>query len=752
MSDAYIPVATLPSGATLGGREIICDGINANRLNDGIPADARIWGIRPPTAAQQAAFTAGMAEADNSTTGGITIGPHLFAVTFAVVIGGVIIAESAPIQSAAFPVANANGQVVLTGIPVSDNAAVNARVLYMSVTGGNILFQVPPVPASGAATVTQGSNTVTQTSGTALTAQMIGMSILVGGVVYAIANIAGNTITLTNPYLGAGGAGVAYAIIHDGAPALLDNTSTALTVDLPDGALSATQLSDTNDLLPVAPFVRSNQNQLALGGQVAYTTGTVAVVNGSHTIAFTGAAVTRAFEDRQIQVAGDSLAYTILFVNEGAQTAILSALYAGATHTGQTFQITSDASTLYLSNPLPGNIEGYGVLAPGSEIIVGGDDQDVINGIGVCRGNWVVGKKQNLYLLTGTGVSLTQDRVSTQIGVASHHTMVQDDHGNCIWYAGASGVYVMSTNQPLCMSRILTPLFQSGVNHARDSWAHAVWYAARKWYILWVTRAGENNITDLCLIADLSQGIENAVWLGPALEQIRWWPQQLPAVNSSTVLFPDGQQRVLVNGYDGNVWLFDVGELDGVANMSCQGTVSATDSATYLECNDSWFQDDTAAATNCQGAVVTMLSGAAAGQRRLVSANAGCRLTIDLTLGGYFSPAPAIGDTLMVGGYGSYWTPPWLTAQSSRTKRWQTVVGQFDNFGADVRLDQTVHRAGRVFSAGRQYLPASQRDRATAALGCTGEILEMKLSTTGPAQPWKLRNLTVTADTGGGIR
>jgi len=162
MSDTYIPIDWLPSSARLGGREIIVDGINANRCNTGLGSALRLWGVRPPTAAQLAAMTAVA-----GTGGSMTAGEHIVAVTFAVTTpGGVILAESGPIQSAAVAV-TANGKITIGNLPLSDNAAVNARVVYMTLAGGSELYRVTAqatvadnVTTSYEITVSDGSLTV----------------------------------------------------------------------------------------------------------------------------------------------------------------------------------------------------------------------------------------------------------------------------------------------------------------------------------------------------------------------------------------------------------------------------------------------------------------------------------------------------------------------------------------------------------------------------------------------------------------
>ena len=73
-----------------------------------------------------------------------------------------------------------------------------------------------------------------------------------------------------------------------------------------------------------------------------YTTGTVAMTQGSTALTFTSATLTAGMAGRKIQMNGESQWYDILSVNTGASTAVLVQAYQGTTDTDATFVIFQD--------------------------------------------------------------------------------------------------------------------------------------------------------------------------------------------------------------------------------------------------------------------------------------------------------------------------------------------------------------------------------------------------------------------------
>ena len=121
----------LRSDATLEGWVAICDGVNANLISDGVTT--RILGIRPPLTAPSVA---------NGSGSNVDAGDHLVYVTFAIVMAGQIICESNPQSATVTYTAPGGTGMAVTSIPLSDNDAVNARILYMTSAGGSVPYRV----------------------------------------------------------------------------------------------------------------------------------------------------------------------------------------------------------------------------------------------------------------------------------------------------------------------------------------------------------------------------------------------------------------------------------------------------------------------------------------------------------------------------------------------------------------------------------------------------------------------------------
>jgi hypothetical protein len=667
---------SLPSSARLGGREIICDGVNANLCNRGKASELRMLGIEEPLSAPTATV---------SDSGAVTKGKHIIAVTFAIIESGVIAVESNPILTEAVDVEDDGVKKISLGsVPVSGNPAVNARVVYMTAADGNKLYRV-----------TEGAS-------------------------------------------------------------IADNTSTEFDISIADASLTATEVSYANAPLPACPFVVASQLQIALAGAVTYSKGTSAIGGGGGNPGiwrtFFDAGLTRGCIGKRIVFGSSAETFTIKDFTENTQVALLD---RACFDVSETYRIIGqDGGTVFFSNPLPGNIEGYDPTSALSSCSVGYDDGDVITALGICRDHFVACKKRSTHLLTNNGAQWTPLTVSTQIGCASHHTMVQDGRGNAIWYGGAGGVYLMqggesliATNRPENISRQLEEFLRTQVNHARDHMAHACWYAPRKWYMLWLTAVDQSDVTDLLLVADFSESLEGV--------PCKWWVMRLPAMNSRVELFSDNEARLLVSNYHGQILVFDVGNVDGMADAaSVLGVITEVASdGSYLVCMAEYFSDPDGG-TKPDGAVVTILSGAAKGQRRLLSSvTDGTKLNMDTTLyGGKFDPLPAVGDLVMVGGYESYWKTPRMVMAEPTQKRWQEAVIGTRDLGGQPECEQSVTSRGRMSVCGRTPLPVALRDESVVRLGCFGEDMQLKVGTSRPAQPWQLDTVTVRCVNGGETR
>lgn len=661
--ETLVSTDRLRSEARIGGRQCVADGVNPNLCNDGNSANLRIWGIRPPLTDPTAAVAA---------SGSVTPGTHLVAVTFAIVKAGAIFVESNPKDTVSVEVGAAGNRINLTNLPISDNDAVNARIIYMTKAGGSTLYRL--------ATST---------------------------------------------------------------PTVADNTTTSYAITLADTALSAVELSYANEFLPAKPYVTEYNSRLLLWGDVPWTRGTVAVTNGSPTVAGTGTQWTRALEGRRLVVAGGQLAYQVSAVDVAAQELTLTANYQGANASAQAYRLVGAANDLYVSSALPLSPEGYDLANPNSVIPVREDDQDEPRGFMRTRDLLYLAKRRHVYLLNGSGpANYDITEVSRAHGLASNWAWCQVQGGAVAYYAG-DGIYALSANVPVKISGPIDAIFAAEVNHELDERAHMVYYARRNLLLLWVARLGETRVLDKVIVGDCAR------WP----EFVSWWEFRLPATISRVFLPSDGIERVMLGTHHGTVWVWDVDDVDcpDAAAITLRGTITATDGAGYLEDSNAYYGTHTLAGTQ-----VRMLSGAAIGQRRFVSASTTTRLTIDTRaeFGGYFDPVPAVGDFYALGPIESYWVSPDLSLGTSHRKRWlQTscVTGKPAN-GSRLGVHQYTDGQGAMLLRGRTVLRPAWRQQHLVRHQDRSEYLRLRFGNEGPREPWVLRRFTVSAATGRGFR
>jgi hypothetical protein len=523
-----------------------------------------------------------------------------------------------------------------------------------------------------------------------------------------------------------------------------DNTTTTYLVNVADASLSAVELSYANEYLPAKPYVAEYNNRALLWGDVPWTRGTVAVTNASATVTGTGTQWPSTMRGRQLVVADGQLAYTVASVDTGAQTLTLSAAYQGSTATGAAYRLLGEANDMYVSSPLPGSPEGYDISDPNSIVRVKEDDGDRPTGIMRTRDLVYLGKRRHLYLMTGaTPATYDFTEISRDKGLASHWAWGQIDGGPVVFYHG-DGISLMDTNQPRKISGPIDAIFNAEVNHALDEQAHAVYYNRRNLFLLWTARRGESRVMDKVIAGDFSRYPD---W-------VSWWEFRLPARVSKVFRPEDGIERVVLGGFHGQLWVWDCNDVDcpQAPATTLEGTVTATDGTSYLEDDDAFFGDATLA-----GVRVTMLSGAAAGYSRLVLRNpTASRLNFDTRadFGGVWSPAIAAGDRYTVGAFESYWTTPDLSLGRNENKRWLTtqVLTGKPTGTTSVDVHQYASGDGMMRLRGVQRLYTAGKQDHLVRHSARSEFLRLRFGATGPAMPWALRNFTVRAADGRGIR
>jgi hypothetical protein len=540
------------------------------------------------------------------------------------------------------------------------------------------------------------------------------------------------------------------------AATIANNTATTYDLDVSDAALSEIEYSPANTLLPAKPCVAALNSQIVLGGDLPYSEGTVDVENGSDEVTFTDAALTRAMEGKSLAVAGSSTVYVLTAVDVDTQTAMLHADYQGATAAAQPYRLSHENSLLYLSNVLPGNIEGYNPLGAMQTISIEQGDGQSIVGLGIAQpqpvnlgsanGTLVVLKTKSAYVVRGTPTQYdVQPLVGAAGGVGPLAGITIDD-GSFVWYAGAAGIY---RYHPSSGAGKVTPpdldaLFADEINHERDPWAHMAWLPSRKWLFLWVTPAANATVPSLLLVGDFSRvGHDDDM-------PVRWWTCRLPATCSRLVTW-QGNPLLLLGTEHGAVWGWELG-----SSEAADALVNRRHALTDVDA-DAGTLDVTSlglpTGEDLAGVPVYVLTGAAAGQLRYIAAATDTQLTLDVRddWGGPLDPAPAVGDLILIGAIASSWSTPEMTlASPSVIKRWHQTLWDFAAADGVLRLDVAADLGGQLRPRGSSILPAHRQARTVVPHQLRAQRAQFTLSS--PEVQWTLRSIGVQAAGAGEVR
>jgi hypothetical protein len=657
----------LRASATLGGREIICDGISANLCNDGY--SLRLWGVRRPASAPTATAS--------NAGGSVAEGVHLVAITYAIVKAGNIVFAESNCQDTEISVTVAAGQnrIALTNLPASDNDAVTHFAVYMTTAGGSELLRVALVPIA----------------------------------------------------------------------------STSYNITAADTALELIPLSYANALLPAKPFVAEHNNRLLLWGDLTWSRGTAAVTQNSATVTLTGTATTRAWENKKFRLANTATAYAISAVNTATGQLTLATNYLGATATGQAYEIAGDPHDLYISNALPLSPEGRDLEDGNTIIPIAQDDGDQPRGLMTDRSLVYCAKRRHIYLLAGDGpANYQREEITKSGGLAGHRAWAQLGDGPIMYYGADGGIYLLSGNTAARVSQPIDPFLSSGVNHARDEWAHAVYYAPLNWWLLCLTAAHQSRVADCWLIADCSRGYTR--------DTVSWWRWTLPAATSRVLVGPDGVERLILGDYHGGLSVWGAAATDGADYAAAVAThTGVITSATTSAITEATANFAAATVGDLIGVQVAFLSGACAGERRFIASHATNTLTLDTRaeFGGPLPSAPAAGDRYQLGRIDAYWDSP-LFGSVREQRRWLQLEAHTDRLagGGPIDVQFLGQHHGITQTHHRRRLAAESHTSFVVPLSARLSLAQLRFTntTTTTAAPWRLRDFTLRAGTARGVR
>lgn len=600
-------IASRPNASVqLGNRLFHFDGINTNRVDDGNPTNPlmlRMNGILPPTTAVTLAQPGG---------GNVENGVHLVYVTFVIIVAGTALVESNPSPVATITVAGGPKQVDISAIPISTNAAVNGRRIYVTSAGGNspvkVLTNVAELQNNTATTYAYNTADVNLSSIPLLTSNAVlptscyaasyGNRLIVGGSIGKI-----NEVLFTNASLN-------FSVISG--PILLDGDTGKAII-----------LSDSITAYTIATVNESAQ------------TGTLTVAYQGTTSVARGDLVT-IIGDPNLVTIGNPIGENI----EGYDP-LADAQFEVGQDDGQ-----------YLR-----------AIKPFHQTLVFGKARAIYQLVG------------DIITDPTTGPSYRIDIITNKVGIASHFAAQNMQGGGLIFYGG-DGIYLLDNSTPVKVTGLIDPLFDPSiesaitlggedcrVDHTYDEVSHGVFNPVTQQYFLWVARQANSTAIrkclDLCIMLDFKK--KNS------LSQPSAWAFLIPASLSLGYQDVVAQKfRVLIGTYHSKMLELFGGYRDGIPTISTGSTnylfkVSAVTAATATSGTRLTFsavapyggyQDVTGGS---MGLPVVGVSGARKGVFRVIKNYVSSNIVeIDEEL--YATNTFAVDDIVTIGGYQALWT------------------------------------------------------------------------------------------------
>ena len=244
---------------------------------------------------------------------------------------------------------------------------------------------------------------------------------------------------------------------------------------------------------PPALCVRAWRGRLVLGGTAEYTAGSITVQVGSEDTAVINSPGNMRLYDvgARLVIEDEARVFTITAVNTSGGSPVsytLDAECSGA-HSADAYVLYWDGPAVYLTDPLPENIEGY---AAGNLVYANDGHGNRTVGIAESAGNLLVLRRDRVDLLEGA----EQDWQLLPVpggppGCVSHRTIADKDAPAVFWYAGKRGIWALVGGEAQEIGAPLRSILEDTVDHDYDDWTHGVWDAELQMYHLWLFQAGD---------------------------------------------------------------------------------------------------------------------------------------------------------------------------------------------------------------------------------------------------------------------
>ena len=341
--------------------------------------------------------------------------------------------------------------------------------------------------------------------------------------------------------------------------ALAANTYTDLAEDDDlDIGVTINLESDGMELtIPPCRYVRAWRGALVCGGfrrRAVEFTGTAS----SAVLTIAEGDVTADDIGCRVSIDGESVTYQIVGVS-GTSVTLDSAL--AASYSDVKMAVWRDNDVVYVSRPLPGNIEVYS--AENGRLITNSSADNEITGIAANGSYAYIFRRDKVEILTGTPENPSLEPFpASPPGCRSHATIADTHSPFVIYYAGRNGVWVITGSEAKRLSASIDPLVRGGVDHSQDEFAHAVYDPGSGMYFLFVFsinwRRSGIRMPDMVLMYDTVAGT--------------WTRGEMYASRSG--LWRDSSGELIpVVGLPSGVARIGIGDTDGGCRLA--GAVSA---------------------------------------------------------------------------------------------------------------------------------------------------------------------------------
>ncbi len=403
-----------------------------------------------------------------------------------------------------------------------------------------------------------------------------------------------------------------------------------------DTSVSVDLSSVRNVRFPPVRCIRSLNGCLVGAGSYAYEAGTVSGTSGADELTVNSPGeVSMADFGAYVWIDGEPVVYKVSSVNTTTGVLTLSANLENDLDE-VAWAKWHDYETIFVSPPLPGNIEGY---TAGEEMVGNSGDGDRVRALAARnQTGYVLGDQRVEVLQRISGAWTLRAHPRIPPGCVSCATVADRWADAVYYYAGDRGVWRITPSAAQELSADIAPTLRDEVDHSMDEYCHAVFDPVRQWYMLWVFGLDWAGIgfrcPQMCLVFDAAR------------EQ--WYRFEL-AAQSSGVMLDDDARPVVALGCGDSLFTLDSDSVDG------------TDIATTVaDAGSAWVEVSADVSAVAPGQPIHVEDSEGAVQRRIVSSVSSPRVYV---YGGWDTP-PSAGDTVRLGAVRWNWTSADLSSES----------------------------------------------------------------------------------------